>query len=380
MVGGVKQLVVLGSTGSIGTQTLDVVRRFPDRFLVLGLAAGRRREELARQVQEFHPRWIYLEGEDKMPEAGRGQARFMPMEQMVCQRDVDLVVVATTGRAGLVPTLAALGAGKRVALANKEVLVMAGEMVRSRARRSGGQVIPVDSEHSALWQCLQGEALGDVARLILTASGGPFRSLSPEALAQVTPEQALDHPTWKMGPKVTVDSATLLNKAMEVIEAHWLFDMPWDRVQVVVHPQSIVHSLVEFEDGSVKAQMGAPDMRIPIQYALTFPERWPNNALPRLRLEEVGKLTFEALDEARYPCFSLALDAARRGSTYPAVMCAADELAVELFLERRLGYLDIPKLIRSALEAHIPNSSNNPTIDDVLAADAWAREWVRSKV
>jgi len=374
----VRRIAVLGSTGSIGTQALDVVRTFPDKLRVVGLAA-RRRELLARQVQEFQPRWVSFEGGGDVPGAGRDHTGYLPMEEMVCRPEVDLVVVATTGRAGLLPTLAALGAGKRVALANKEVLVMAGEMVRAKAARSRGQVIPVDSEHSALWQCLQGEALGEVARLILTASGGPFRGLSPEALAQVTPEQALAHPTWKMGPKVTVDSATLLNKGMEVIEAHWLFDMPWERVQVVVHPQSIVHSMVEFQDGAVKAQMGAPDMRIPIQYALSFPERWGNTSLPHLRLEEVGKLTFEPMDHARYPCFRLAVEAGHRGSTYPAVMCAADETAVALFLERRIGFNDIPRLIEGALAAHLPNNNKGPTLEEVLDADSWARDWVKSK-
>jgi len=368
-------LALLGSTGSIGTQTLEVVRAFPQRFQVVGLAAAYNRERLARQVQEFHPRWVSFCGEAPLPGVAPGQVAYLPLEEMASHPEVDLVVVATAGRAGLVPTLAALAAGKRVALANKEVLVMAGGLVMAQAQRHRAELIPVDSEHSALWQCLRGEAINQVARLLITASGGPFRDYSPQALAEVTPEQALAHPTWRMGPKVTIDSATLMNKGMEVIEAHWLFSIPWERIQVVIHPQSLIHSLVEFQDGSVKAQMSPPDMRLPIQYALSYPERWPNPGLPRLSLEAVGSLTFQSLDVERFPCFRLALEAARQGSTYPAVLCAADEVAVGLFLERRLGFGDIPRLIQAALEAHQPASAAPPTVEEVLAADAWAREW-----
>ncbi|MBI2865826.1 MAG: 1-deoxy-D-xylulose-5-phosphate reductoisomerase [Chloroflexi bacterium] len=381
MVRGVKRLAVLGSTGSIGTQTLDVVRANPLRFQVVGLAASRRREVLAQQVQEFHPPWVHSQGgEGGLPGVGPEEVRFLSLEEMAALPEVDLVVVATTGRAGLRPTLAALAAGKQVALANKEVLVMAGEQVMAQARRYGGQVLPIDSEHSALWQCLRGEDTREVARLILTASGGPFRGLSVEALARVTPQQALAHPTWRMGPRVTVDSATLMNKGMEVIEAHWLFGLPWERLDVVVHPQSVVHSLVEFRDGSLKAQLGPTDMRLPIQYALSYPERWPSPNLPRLSLSEMRHLDFEPLGQDRYPCFGLALEAARRGGTYPAVLCAADELAVSQFLEGRIGYLDIPRTIRGALEAHSPATGPTPSVEEVLAADEWARGWVHSLV
>jgi 1-deoxy-D-xylulose-5-phosphate reductoisomerase len=302
--------------------------------------------------------------------------------------DADLVVLATTGRAGLAPMLAAVRAGKRVALANKEVLVMAGEFLLTEQARAGGVVHPVDSEHSALWQSLLGEGSGrcppvdrpnlvglcDLApvlrRLILTASGGAFRDYSRERLATVTAEQALRHPTWLMGPKVTIDSATLVNKGLEVIEAHWLFGVPYEQIEVVLHRESIIHSFVEFVDGSVKAQLGVPDMRLPIQYALTYPERVPSG-LPTLDLAKMGCLTFLAPDEGRFPGLVLAVAAGRRGGTYPAVMAAADEVAVDLFLKERIGFTDITTLIDRVLQAHVP--PGRVALEDVLAADEWAR-------
>ncbi|MEE8470785.1 MAG: 1-deoxy-D-xylulose-5-phosphate reductoisomerase, partial [Dehalococcoidia bacterium] len=267
-----KRLAILGSTGSIGQQTLEVVRAFPQRFEVVALAGGRNTSLLKEQVAEFSPRLVFSESSARFE--GMGEADHLPMEEIVAHPEVDLVVVATSGKAGLGPTLAAIRAGKTVALANKEVLVMAGEIVMAEARRHQAEILPIDSEHSALWQCLRGEEKGNIARLILTASGGPFRLRSPQQLSMVTPEEALNHPTWQMGTKVTIDSATLMNKGMEVIEAHWFFDVPFSRVEVLIHPQSIIHSLVEFVDGSAMAQLRLPDLRLPIQCALYYAERW----------------------------------------------------------------------------------------------------------
>ena len=294
----------------------------------------------------------------------------MPPAEMAMLEDVDVVLVATAGSAGLQPTLAALKAGKPVALANKEVLVMAGHLVRN-ALSQGGELRPVDSEHSAIWQCLWGEEDHDIRRIMLTASGGAFRDLDLAALAEVTPEQALTHPTWRMGRKITVDSASLMNKGMETIEAMWLFDVPMDKVEVVLHRESIVHSLVEFSDGSVKAQLGLPDMRLPIQCALAYPERMPKPPSASLDLAVVGSLTFSAPDMSRYPCLRLAMEAGQRGGTYPAVMAAADEVAVDRFLKGGIGFLDIPRVVESVLEAHSPISS--PDLEEVMEADRWAR-------
>ena len=368
-----RQLAILGSTGSIGQQTLDVVRSFPGRFRVIGLAAGRNATLLAKQIEEFQPRLVSIESPGSREELRSLKWEICSSEELAADPEVDLVVMAISGKAGLSPTLAAIRAGKSVALATKEVLVMAGEFVTAETRRHGAQLLPIDSEPSAIWQCLRGEE-NRIARLILTASGGPFRHLSQEALSQVTPKQALDHPTWRMGPKVTIDSATMMNKGFEVIEAHWLFDVPFDDIEIVIHPQSIVHSMVEFVDGSIKAQLSPPDMRLPIQYALFYPER-PPSKLPRLDFSSLGALAFETPDLERFPCLKLALEAGRKGGTYPAVLSAADEVAVELFLEKRIGFLDIAKLVEEALEEH--RSIPNPSLEDILAADAWARERVR---
>ena len=374
MDGRVKHLAVLGSTGSIGRQTLEVVRAFPERFQVVALAAGSNRELLAQQAREFHPRFVWagdLEGW-----ALTGSEPLAP-EAMAAHPEVDLVVVATSGKAGLAPTLEALRAGKRVALANKEVLVMAGELVTAEARQHRATILPIDSEHSAIWQCLEGEGR-DAIRIILTASGGPFRDTPLEELARVTAADALRHPTWQMGKKVTIDSSTLMNKGMEAIEARWLFGVPLERISVVIHKESMVHSLVEFCDGSVKAQLSCPDMRLPIQYALSYPERWPNPAQPCLELSRVGSLTFHEVDWPRFPCLKLALEAGRRGGTYPAVLCAADEVAVGLFLSRGIGFLDIPRLVGEALEQH--RSVSKPSLEEIMAADAWAREKVVARL
>ena len=371
MDNGLKRLAILGSTGSIGRQTLDVVRSFRDRFTVIGLAAGRNASLLAQQVQEFSPRVVCCAAATPelesicSPEVG-----WASLEEVATHPEVDAVMVATVGRVGLGPTLAAIKEGKTVILANKEVIVAAGELVMAEARRCNAQILPVDSEPSAIWQCLRGE--NGVARLILTASGGPFRERPIEEMADVSPVEALKHPTWSMGNKITIDSSTLMNKGFEVIESHWLFDIPYEKIDVVVHPQSIVHSLVEFNDGSIKAQIGPTDMRLPIQYALTYPERWANHQTPRLASLSDLKFTFQDLDHARYPCFDLAVEAGKKGGTYPAVLSAADEVAVNLFLNRRIGFTDIVKAVEGVLERHTPVF--NPSLEEILEADQWSRK------
>ena len=361
-----KRIVVLGSTGSIGRQTLDIVRAFPDEFEVIGLAAGNNVDLLREQVAEFKPRHVCCAA--PAGEAFPGLA-FTPMEEMVCLPEVNQVMVALMGSVGLVPTLNALKHGKSVALSNKEPIVMAGELIKEYEARYGGEVLPVDSEPSAIWQCLRGED-NEILRMLITASGGPFRTTPLEELDGVTPERALQHPTWKMGKKITIDSATLMNKGFEVIETHWLFSMPWDKIEVVVHPQSTIHSMVEFADGSVKAQMGPPDMRLPIQYALFYPNRLPNSMIPRLDTGIPHSLTFEPLEPERYPCFSLAVSAAQRGGTYPAVLSAADEVAVQAFLDEKIRFTDIPKVVEQVLSEHDPLRGKEP--EEVLHADEWA--------
>ena len=363
-----KKIVVLGCTGSIGCQTLDIVRAFSEEFQVVGLAAGSNHDLFRQQIGEFRPRYIYC---IDPPHSLAPQSVFMPMEEMVCLPDVDVVMAATTGAAGLVPTINALKAGKRVALSNKEPIVIAGALLKEYERSHGGAILPVDSEPSAIWQCLQGES-GEVRRLIITASGGPFRTLPLDDLSKVTPQEALRHPTWQMGPKITIDSATLMNKAFEVIESHWLFDVPWENIEVVVHPQSTIHSMVEFVDGSVKAQLGPPSMRLPIQYALFHPERrhTPDDSLiPRLDTSIVQTLDFQPLEPERYPCFNLALDAARRGHTYPAVLSAADEVAVNAFLKGKIRFTDIHRVVEMVVGAHTVGKGE--TLEELLAADEW---------
>jgi 1-deoxy-D-xylulose-5-phosphate reductoisomerase len=369
----VKRLAVLGSTGSIGRQTLEVVRALPDRFRIVGLTAGRNTDLLAEQIEEFRPDFIYHRDKGGQTlKTGTGY-KLLSLEEIACHPDVDTVVVATSGKAGLKATLAAVRAGKTIALANKESLVMAGEIITAEARQSGAQILPIDSEHSAIWQCLRGE--NTPSRLILTASGGPFRDYSTEELKKVTVEQALEHPSWQMGKKVTIDSATLMNKGLEVIEARWLFDIPVDSVSVIIHPQSIIHSMVEFADGSVKAQLSYPDMRLPIQYALTYPERFTNEQLRKIDWKDIKGFTFEQPDFVTFPCLRLAIEAGREGGTCPAVLCAADEAAVELFLARRIGFTDIARLVEQVLSRH--ESSHNPTLEEIMAADGWAREQVK---
>jgi 1-deoxy-D-xylulose-5-phosphate reductoisomerase len=377
------RVAVLGSTGSVGQQTLEVIRALPDRLRVVALAAGSRTGLLREQVAEFQPEvaWASPGFEADMLARELGAARWQPLEEMATRPGVDVVLVATSGIAGLAPTLAALEAGKPVALANKEVLAVGGPIVRAALEANayrGAELRPVDSEHSAIWQCLWGERPEAIAKLTLTASGGAFRDLDVEALARVTPEQALAHPTWRMGPKVTVDSATLFNKGLEAIEARWLFDLPIDRIEVVQHRESVVHSLVTFVDGSVKAQLGEPDMRLPIQCALTYPERAPSQPAPPLDLAKRGGLSFSAVDEDRFPALRIALEAARRGDTAVAAISGADDAAVEHFLAGRLRFVDIPRALERTLEAH--TLTEDPTLGELLAAERWGREFVDDAV
>ena len=365
-----KGIAILGSTGSIGRQTLEVIRSFPQHFSVVGLGGWTNLGLLQEQVEKFQPALVYCQDlSNGATPPSFANSTSATLEEMVCHQKVDLVVIATSGSVGLLPTLLALRARKEVALASKEAVVMAGPLLAQEVA-AGGILLPVDSEPSAIWQCLRGED-HDVARIIITASGGPFRTRPLADLATVTPQEALQHPTWRMGKRITVDSATLMNKAFEVIEAHWLFDVPWEKIEVVLHPQSIVHSLVEFQDGSMKAQLAPPDMRLPLQYALFYPRRVESRWLERLDIAKVGSLSFEPLERGRYECFSIAMEAAQAGGTYPAALCAADEVAVRLFLEGTVGFMEIPRLVQQVVDEHDPGSAIS--LDDVMDADAWAR-------
>ncbi|MGP8081231.1 MAG: 1-deoxy-D-xylulose-5-phosphate reductoisomerase [Dehalococcoidales bacterium] len=370
MVNSVKNLAILGSTGSIGRQTLQVVRNLAGRFRVVGLAAGQNLELLSAQIAEFQPKYICYQSTDNS-QLITHDCVFLPMAEIAGHPDVDIIVIATSGKAGLAATMAAVKAGKKVAIANKEPLVMAGEIITREAKTSGAQLLPIDSEHSAVWQCLNGEA-SPIKRIILTASGGPFRSFTTEQLAKVTPKQALQHPSWQMGRKVTIDSATLMNKGLEIMEAHWLFNMPLAQIDVIIHPQSIIHSMVEFIDGSFKAQMSFPDMRLPIQYALTYPQRVPNLELPQLDWMTINSLTFEAPDFKKFPCLELAVKTAKTGGTAPTALCAADEIAVDLFLKEAIKFTDIARLAAGVMKEH--QNIPHPTLDDIMKIDKWASE------
>jgi len=363
---------ILGSTGSIGTQTLDVVQRMPGRFRVVALAATRVSLRLEEQIALHRPALVAL---SEAPPAGWTCAADVvvgsdALRAAACVPGAEIVVAATSGHAGIDPVIEAIRLGRVIALANKETIVCAGELVMPLAAQHGAEIRPVDSEHSALWQSLAGAHPDSVRRMILTASGGPFRKLSKSALEQVTVEQALAHPTWNMGGKVTIDSASLMNKGLEVIEARWLFGVPLSRIEVVVHPESIIHSIVEYVDGSQIAQLSLPDMRLPIQYALTYPERAASPCTP-LSLAEIGSLTFEHPDMDRFPLLRIALACGEAGSTYPTVMSAADDVAVEAFLHGRLRFVDLPTVVQQVIDAHQPMGPL--TVESVLEADAWAR-------
>jgi 1-deoxy-D-xylulose-5-phosphate reductoisomerase len=381
-----KNIAILGSTGSIGQSALAVVAAQPDRLRVVALAAGENITRFVDQVEQFAPATIAMATAAAMAaarsELQRRGARVPHtmsgpdgLLAAATHPDVHVVLFASSGTAALDAVLAAIDAGKTIAIANKEVLVMAGALVMEAARRKGVQVLPVDSEHNAIHQCLHGRAPSDVRRLILTASGGPFRDVPADALDRVTPDDALRHPTWRMGPKITIDSATLMNKGLEVIEARWLFDVGPERIDVLVHPQSIVHSMVELVDGSIIAQLGVTDMRLPIQYAFSYPERWAA-PLPPLDLASVRRLDFDVPDRARFPCLGLAFRALRGDAGLPIVLNAANEVAVAAFLERRLGFTGIPNLIRLAMDAYEANGvAPVCTLADVRVVDGWARDF-----
>jgi len=381
-----KRLAILGSTGSVGQSALAVVAEHPEEFQVVGLAAGKNVKLLAQQIRQFRPALVSVRDEaaakslraevdgPQAPEILWGAAG---AKAVAAHPDANIVLSAMVGAVGLEPTLAAIEAGKTVALANKETLVAAGPLVMARVRARGLALIPVDSEHSAIFQALQGQRREDIKKLWLTASGGPFRSWPLEQLARVTPEQALKHPNWSMGAKITVDSATMMNKALEVIEASVLFDLPVSQIEVCIHPQSIVHSLVEFVDGSWLAQLGRPDMRVPIAYALTYPRRLPLNSKP-LDLGQVAQLTFEPPDFTRFPALRLGYEAAKTGGTMPAVLNAANEVAVAAFLGRRLPFLGIPRVVEQTMAAHRGEPLTG--LEQVLAINQWARDYAASLI
>ncbi|MBQ1941371.1 MAG: 1-deoxy-D-xylulose-5-phosphate reductoisomerase [Selenomonadaceae bacterium] len=379
-----KNLVVLGSTGSIGTQTLDVVRANPDLFHVSVLVANRSDELLEQQINEFQPEVAVLsdkEAAQHLKNRYSGKTKIYGGREAVIEAAVypeaDTVVTSLMGFAGLEPTMAALEAHKDIALANKETLVVAGELVMAKAKEMGCAILPVDSEHCALFQCLQGNDRKAVEKLILTASGGPFRGKKAHELTNVTKADVLAHPTWNMGQKITVDSASLVNKGLEVIEARWLYDVSYDQIQVVVHPQSIVHSMVQYVDGTVMAQLGCTDMRLPIQYALTYPER-VESKFPRVDFAKLAHLTFQEPDMETFRGLKLAFEAGRTGGTLPCIMNGANEVAVEAFLKGQAGFLQIYELIEAAMEAG--KVEYKPSLEQLLEADKWARQFTREKL
>lgn len=372
-----KRVTILGSTGSIGRQTVEIIKRHPKRFKAFGLSARKNIDLLEEQIIELRPQIVAVLDEAAATELRKrvgGKIRVLVgiegLKELASLFESDLVVNAIVGSAGLDPTIAAIEAGKELALANKESIVVGGEIVSALIRKKKARVIPVDSEHNAIFQCLQGEGPDDVVRIILTGSGGPFRGKGLEELRDVTVEEALAHPRWRMGKKISIDSATLMNKGLEVIETHFLFGIDYDRIEVVIHPQSIIHSMVEFRDGSIKAHLGWTDMRIPIQYALSFPERL-SSPLIGLDFSELGQFTFEKPDLVNFPCFELALQVARDGRTYPAVLNAANEEAVAAFLERRVSFTAIPQIISRTLAAHSPQNANDLSV--LKEVEKWAR-------
>jgi len=380
-----RTIALLGSTGSIGMSTLDLVRQFPERFKVDGLVAGENLKRLASQIKEFAPRCVAIKNEHDIPRLrkllGNNRVEVLHGERgataVSTAHEVDVVVAAIVGGAGLLPTLAGVRVGKEVALANKEALVMAGEIFVNTAKQKGVRLLPVDSEHSAIFQCLQGNRRDEVDKLILTASGGPFLRTPLKLLNRASVAQALKHPNWKMGRKITIDSATMMNKGLEVVEARWEFDMDPGRIDVVIHPQSVVHSMVRYQDGSIIAQLGVPDMRIPIAYALTYPHRLKGGWKP-LDLTQHGELNFLPVDSKRFPALRLAYAALREGGTMSAVLNAANEIAVAAFLERKIGFRDIHRIIDKTMQAHV--SKRPKEVDEILEVDRWARQTASSLI
>ncbi|MFN6066886.1 MAG: 1-deoxy-D-xylulose-5-phosphate reductoisomerase [Pseudanabaena sp.] len=382
-----KRITLLGSTGSIGTQTLDIVAEYPEKFQVVGMTAGGNIELFAQQIRKFQPELVAIANETKLAELKEAIADLAVkpiilagaegVETVAAYGDSEAVVTGIVGCAGLLPTIAAIKAGKNIALANKETLIAGGEVVVPLVKKHGVKLLPADSEHSAIFQCLQGVPEGGLRRIILTASGGAFRDRPTEELASVTVADALKHPNWAMGKKITIDSATLMNKGLEVIEAHYLFGVDSDKIEIVIHPQSIIHSLIELEDTSVLAQLGLPDMRLPLLYSLSYPDRIPTQ-WERLDLVKCGTLTFRAPDHQKYPCMDLAYAAGRAGGTMPAVLNAANEQVVELFLQERVRYVQIADLIKHVCDRH--NLISKPELEDILEADKWARNEVINQV
>jgi 1-deoxy-D-xylulose-5-phosphate reductoisomerase len=375
-----KNIAILGSTGSIGTNSLEVIGRFPDLFHAAYLTTNRNIDLLQEQITLFHPKGVVVLDERKAAELRARVGNSVEvlsgtsgLEHVVTREDVDIVISALVGFAGLKPTIAAIQHKKRIALANKETLVVAGSIITSLVREYGVDLLPVDSEHSAIFQCLVGEDRSRVAKLLLTASGGPFLNIPAQSFSALTVEEALNHPKWKMGTKITIDSSTLMNKGLEVIEAHWLFGLPGERIHVVIHPQSIIHSMVEFVDGSVKAQLGVPDMKLPIQYALSYPERWPMNG-SRLDFPALQSMTFFEPDRYKFRCLGLAYDALSLGGTAPAVLNAANEVAVHSFLNHKISFDKIPTVIDRALTLH--KTRPNPDIQDIIEIDQQTRDFV----
>ncbi|MDZ8133701.1 MAG: 1-deoxy-D-xylulose-5-phosphate reductoisomerase [Nostoc sp. DedQUE04] len=380
-----KAITLVGSTGSIGTQTLDIVTQYPDRFRIVGLAAGNNVEMLAAQIRQFQPEIAAICSEDKLPALKEAIIDLNPQPILLAGEagvievarygDSQTVVTGIVGCAGLLPTIAAIEAGKDIALANKETLIAGGPVVLPLVEKHGVKLLPADSEHSAIFQCLQGVPKDGLRKILLTASGGAFRDWDVEKLADVTVADALKHPNWSMGRKITVDSATLMNKGLEVIEAHFLFGLDYDDIEIVIHPQSIIHSLIELQDTSVLAQLGWPDMRLPLLYALSWPDRIYTD-WERLDLVKAGNLTFREPDHQKYPCMQLAYAVGKAGGSMPAVLNAANEQAVALFLEEKIRFLDIPRCIEWVCDRHQNDNRTNPSLDDILAADKWARQEV----
>lgn len=379
-----KKISVLGSTGSIGTQTLDVIRTHKDRFKIVGLAVLRNIDELEKQIEEFNPEIVAVFEKEKAEilsnRIGKNIKVVSGMEGLIevaTLKTSNIVLTSVVGSIGLLPTLEAIRCKKTIALANKETLVVAGELVTKEAKKYDAKIIPVDSEHSAIFQCLQGEDAKNISRIILTASGGAFMSWAKNEIEKAKAKDALQHPTWNMGNKITIDSSTLMNKGLEVIEAKWLFNMELDKINVVVHPQSIIHSMVEYKDSSIIGQMGVPDMRTPIQYALSYPERI-ESSVRRLDFNNLGQLTFMSPDIEKFPCLPLAYEALKIGKTMPCVLNGANEILVEYFLQNRIGFYDIPRFIERAMAIHKPFSYK--TIDEILEVDKWVKKWVKSEI
>lgn len=384
-----KNISILGSTGSIGIQALQVIRSLKTEFKIVGLAAKSNVDIIEKQVEEFKPKIVALEDELsteilKTKLKGKGVEIVGGIEGIIkvaTEPSADTVLSAVVGIAGLIPTLEAIRSGKNIALSNKESLVTAGHIIMKEASDNGVTILPVDGEHSAIMQCLDGcKNRNNIHRLILTASGGPFRNKTYNELINVTPEQALNHPNWRMGKKITIDSATLMNKGFEVIEARWLFDIDVSKIDVIIHTESIVHSMVEFNDGSIIAQLGATDMRLPIQLALTYPKRI-NSSLPRLDLTKVKQLNFQDVDMEKFPCLKYAYEAGKVGGTLPVVVNGADEIAVEAFLNHRIGFLEISEIIRETMDAHKKNNIiKDPSLNDILSKDLWSREFAKQLI